>query len=54
MERLRRLREGLARERGALSRWMAKLRRAFHTVEKKNRAIAYAEKEITKLEEGLS
>jgi len=54
VERLRRLRERLASERAALARWMARLRRAFHTVEKKIRAIAYAEREITKLQEGSS
>jgi hypothetical protein len=53
-ERLRRLRDRLGSERAALARWMARLRRAFHTVEKKIHAIAYAEREITKLQEGSS
>jgi hypothetical protein len=33
-ERLRQLRERLARERATLSRWMTRLRSAFHKVEK--------------------
>ncbi len=50
-ERLRRLRERLAGERAALARWMSRLRRAFHAVEKRLAAIARAERAITQLEE---
>jgi hypothetical protein len=49
-ERLRRLRERLASERVVLARWMARLRRAFHQVEKRQQAIARIEREITKRE----
>ncbi len=49
-ERLRRLRERLAGEQAALARWMTRLRRAFHAVEKRIAAIARAEREITKQE----
>ena len=53
-ERLRRLRERLAKERAALSRWMSRLRRAFHQVEKRQAAITRVEREITQLQEGSS
>ncbi len=49
-ERLRRLRERLASERAALARWMLRLRRAFHQVEKRLRAVARAEREIANQE----
>ena len=44
------LRERLAQERAALARWMKRLRRAFNVAEKRQRAIARIEKEMTKLE----
>ena len=50
-ERLRRLRERLSCERQALVRWMSRLRRAFRTVEKKQRAVARLEKLISQAEE---
>jgi hypothetical protein len=49
-ERLRRLRERLASERAALARWMTRLRRAFHAVERKQLAIARVERQITQAE----
>ena len=49
--RLRRLREGLERERAALARWVARLKRAFHATEKSQRRIAQIERRLTKLEE---
>jgi hypothetical protein len=48
--RLRKLRERLVQERTALARWMKRLRRAFTAAEKRQRAIARIEKEITKRE----
>jgi hypothetical protein len=49
--RLRRLRDGLERERAALARWMARLKRAFHATEKSQQRIARIERRLTKLEE---
>jgi hypothetical protein len=49
-DRLRKLRERLAGERAALARWMLRLRRAFHQVEKRLRTVARIEREITKAE----
>jgi hypothetical protein len=49
-ERRRRLRERLAGERAALARWMTRLRRAFHQVEKRQQSIARIERAINKLE----
>ena len=49
--RLRKLREGLERERAALARWMARLRRAFHAVERQQLRTARLERQIAKLEE---
>jgi hypothetical protein len=48
--RRRRLRERLAGERVALTRWMTLLRRAFHQVEKRQQFIARIEREIHRLE----
>jgi hypothetical protein len=50
-ERLRKLRERLAGERATLTRWMTRLRRSFHQVEKRQLAIARVEREIAKLED---
>jgi hypothetical protein len=50
-ERIRRLRERLASERAALARWMTRLRRSFHAVEKRLLAVARIEREISKLED---
>ena len=52
--RLQKLRSRLEAERAALARWMAKLRRAFHAVEKAQRKGAYLERQITRLEKGPS
>ena len=49
--RARRLREGLERERAALARWMARLKRAFHATEKSQQRIARIERRLTQLEE---
>ena len=49
--RAKRLREGLERERAALARWMARLKRAFHATEKSQQRIARIERQLTKLEE---
>jgi hypothetical protein len=50
-ERLLRLRQRLASERAALARWMTRLRRAFHAVEKRLQSIARVERQIRQSEE---
>jgi hypothetical protein len=50
-ERLRRLRDRLAREQAALDRWMGRLRRAFHALEKSQGLVARLGREIGRLEE---
>jgi septal ring factor EnvC (AmiA/AmiB activator) len=45
------LRERLAHERVALTRWQARLRRSFNAVEKAQKRIARLEKQLTNLEE---
>jgi hypothetical protein len=47
---LQTLRARLQAERHAWSRWMTRLRRAFHAVEKLQRRITYLEKRIADLE----
>ena len=49
--RLHRLRSRLETERQTLTRWMSRLRRAFHCVEKLQNNITRVEKQITHLEE---
>ena len=49
--RLQKLRSGLATERLVLTRWMSRLRRAFHTVEKAQQRITRMERQIAQLEE---
>ena len=49
--RVEKLRTGIARERETLARWMARLRRAFHAVEKSGRRIRRLEHQIARLEE---
>ena len=49
--RLRRLRDNLEKERAALARWMARLKRAFHATEKSQRRVARIERLLSKLEE---
>jgi hypothetical protein len=46
-----RLRDTLARDRAALGRWMSRLRRAFHAVEKLQRQIARADRHLSRLED---
>ena len=48
---LRKLRDRLESEREALARWMTRLRRAFHAVERRQSTIARLEKSLTRLEE---
>jgi hypothetical protein len=48
---LRRLRERLDKERLALARWMSRLRRAFHAMERRQATITRLEKTLTRLEE---
>src|SRR6516162_9042703 len=49
--RLQKLRANLKRERAALARWMARLKRAFHSVEKCQVRMARFERAIRKMEE---
>jgi hypothetical protein len=44
--RLARLRDRLERERNALARWFAKLRRAFHAVEKSQGRVTRLERQL--------
>jgi hypothetical protein len=48
--RLQKLRAGLERERTALARWVARLKRAFHAFKKSQARIARCERAIRKLE----
>ncbi len=48
--RLQRLRARLEKERAALVRWMVRLRRAFHAMERLQRSAARVERQITTLE----
>ena len=48
--RLQRLRSKLQAERATLARWMGKLRRAFHTVERSQLRIARLERSVARLE----
>jgi hypothetical protein len=47
--RTQRQRDQLAKERAALDRWMGKLRRAFHAVERQQRRIARLERRLGQL-----
>jgi hypothetical protein len=47
---LARLRVRLDEQRQALARWMSRLRRAFHAVEKHQRSIHRLDRQITQLE----
>lgn len=49
--RLAKLRARLEAERTALGRWMTRLKRAFHTVERCQARIARLEKTLARLEE---
>jgi hypothetical protein len=44
------LRSRLTKDRCDLDRWMGRLRRAFHAVEKLQRRIAHADRQLTRLE----
>jgi hypothetical protein len=44
--RLQKRRDQLEKERVALNRWMSRLRRAFHTVEKQQAKISRLERQI--------
>lgn len=44
--------EVLAKERAGLARWMARLKRAFHTMEKSQARIARLERSLLRLEQG--
>jgi len=48
--RLQRLRQRLEKERATLARWMARLRRSFHVVEKQLQRIARIERQLSKQE----
>jgi hypothetical protein len=49
--KLQKLRGRLEGERAALARWMSRLRRAFHAVERQQHRTARLERQIAKLEE---
>jgi hypothetical protein len=49
VRRLERLQTQIAADREALQRWMPKLRRAFHEVEKLQARLARREKQLTRL-----
>ena len=49
-QRLQKLRGHLEQERAALRRWMTRLKRAFHAVEKSQQRIARLERQITPME----
>ena len=48
--RLQRLRARLEKERAALARWMVRLKRSFHAMERLQRSAARVERQITTLE----
>ena len=48
--RLQRLRQRLEKERAALARWMVRLRRSFHAVEKAQRQMGRLERQIAREE----
>ena len=47
---LQKARARLAQARNALARWMTRLKRAFHAVDKQQRAVARLERQIRTLE----
>jgi exonuclease VII small subunit len=49
--RLQKLRTRLEQERAALARWMTRLRRAFHAVERGQARLSRIEKQIVRLEQ---
>jgi len=49
--RLPKLRARLDQERAALARWMTRLKRAFHAVEKHQLRVARLERQITRQED---
>ena len=51
LRKLTRQRAQLASEQQSLVRWMTKLKRAFHAVEKQQKSIARLEREIARLEQ---
>lgn len=48
---VQKLRERLEHEHAALARWQTKLKRAFNTVEKCQKAISRIERQLTQVEE---
>jgi hypothetical protein len=48
---LQKLRTRLGQERTTLTRWMARLRRAFHTVERTQQRISRLERQLARFEE---
>ena len=47
--RIAKRQQQLTKERAALRRWMTKLKRAFHVMEKQQRRIASLERQLTQL-----
>ena len=50
--RIQKKHEQPAKEQAALKRWMTKLKRAFHAVEKQQQRIARLERQLADLEQG--
>jgi hypothetical protein len=50
MQRVQKFREELDRERGALNRWMARLRRACNALQKHQQRVARLERRIRQME----
>jgi hypothetical protein len=46
--RLQKLRDRAEKERAALAHWMARLKRAFHAIEKGQRALARLERQLAR------
>lgn len=51
LRQAQRQREVLAKERAGLARWMARLKRAFHAMEKSQARIARLERSLSRLEQ---
>jgi hypothetical protein len=51
LQKLSRWRDQLQQEQTGLTRWMCRLRRAFHELEKRQKTVRRLEREIAKLEQ---
>jgi len=48
---IQKLRTNLGKERATLARWLVRLRRAFHAMEKSQRCVSRLERQLARLEE---